>query len=118
MGYHTRVSLLYRDPDGKWPKVPKGHEVGDCYVSNRNGKSAQWKRLYYPLDLKSEDEVLMFLVAYEAFRYLRRMKQVPGRYGEIEADAFTLITLEQYRDGPKQSHPTSLNHLAERVGVV
>jgi hypothetical protein len=49
----------------------------------------------------------MFLVAHEAFRYLRRTKQVPGRHGEIEADAFTLITLEQYRDGPKQSHPTS-----------
>jgi hypothetical protein len=109
---------LYRDPDGTWPKVPKGHEVGDRYVSNRNGKSAQWKRLYHPLDLKSEDEVLMFLVAHEAFRYLRRTKQVPGRHGEIEADAFTLETLEQYRDGPKQSHPTSLNHLAERVGVV
>ena len=87
-------------------------------MSNRNGKSAQWKRLYHPLDLKSEDEVLMFLVAHEAFRYLRRTKQVPGRHGEIEADAFTLITLEQYRNGLKQSHPTSLDHLAERVGVV
>ena len=60
-----------------------------------NGKCAQWKRLYHSLDLvESEDEVLMFLVAHEAFRYLRRTKQVPGRHGEIEADAFTLITLE------------------------
>ena len=38
-------------------------------------------------------------MAHEAFHYLRRTRQVPGRHGEIEADAFALKTLEQYRDG-------------------
>jgi hypothetical protein len=96
--YHMRVSPLYCRPDGTWPKVPEGHKVGDRYASNRGGKSVQWKRLYRPLELRNEDEVLVFLVAHEAFHYLRRTRQVEGRHGEIEADAFALETLEQYRE--------------------
>jgi hypothetical protein len=41
----------------------------------------------------------MFLMAHEAFHYLRKTRQVQGRHGEIEADAFALKTLEQYRHG-------------------
>ena len=52
-----------------------------------------------PLKLGSEDEVLVFLVAHEAFHYLRKTRQVEGRHGEIEADAFALKVLEQYREG-------------------
>jgi hypothetical protein len=60
--------------------------------------------LYRPLELRNEDEVLVFLVAHEvlvaheAFHCLRKTKQVAGRHGEIEADAFALETLEQYRE--------------------
>jgi hypothetical protein len=95
-----RVSPLYRNSDGTWPKVPEGHSVGDRYVAARsNGECVQWKRLYRPLELRSEDEVLVFLVAHEAFHYLRKTGQVEGRHGEIEADAFALKMLEHYRDG-------------------
>ena len=95
-----RVSPLYRNPDGTWPKAPVGHLVGDRYVVARNnGQSVQWKRLYRPLELGSEDEVLVFLVAHEAFHYLRKTRQVEGRHGEIEADAFALMMLEHYRGG-------------------
>ena len=98
--YHRmRVSPLYRNPDGTWPEVPEDHKVGDLYVAARNGESVQWKRLYRPLELRSEDEVLVFVVAHEAFHYLRKTRQVEGRHGEIEADAFALKTLEHYRDG-------------------
>jgi hypothetical protein len=96
--YYMRVSPLYRNPDGRWPRTPKGHKLGDHYVATRGGKNVQWKRLYRPLELRNEDEVLVFLVAHEAFHYLRRTKQVGGRHGEIEADAFAMRTLEQYRD--------------------
>jgi hypothetical protein len=41
----------------------------------------------------------VFLGAHEAFHYLRKTRQVEGRHGEIEADAFALKMLEQYRDG-------------------
>ena len=54
--------------------------------------------MYRPLELRNEDEVLVFLVAHEAFHYLRKTKQVSGRHAEIEADAFALQTLEQYRE--------------------
>jgi hypothetical protein len=92
------VSPLYRNPDGTWPEVPEGHMIGDCYVATRKGESVQWRRLYRPLELSSEDEVLVFLVAHEAFHYLRKTRQVEGRHGEIEADAFALKMLERYRD--------------------
>lgn len=62
-----RLSPLYRNPDGSWPEVPEGHKVGDRYVATRNGESIQWRRLYRPLELGNEDEVLVFLVAHEAF---------------------------------------------------
>jgi len=94
-----RLSPLYRNPEGSWPEVPEGHKVGDRYVATRNGESVQWRRLYRPLKLGNEDEVLVFLVAHEAFHYLRKTRQVEGRHGEIEADAFALKMLEHYRDG-------------------
>jgi hypothetical protein len=95
----VRLSPLYRNPDGTWPEVPEGHVVGDRFVATRNGESVQWRRLYRPLELRTEDEVLVFLVAHEAFHYLRKTRQVRGRHGEIEADAFALKMLERYREG-------------------
>ena len=102
-----RLSPLYRNPDGTWPEVPEGHEVGDRYAAARNGESVQWRRLYRPLELWSEDEVLVFLVAHEAFHYLSKTRQVEGRHGEIEADAFALKMLERYRDGSNIAIPTN-----------
>lgn len=93
-----RVSPLYRKANGRWPEVPEGYKVGDRYTAARNGKSVQWKRLYRPLELRSEDEVLVFLVGHEAFHYLRKTRQVAGRHGEIEADAFALKMLELFRE--------------------
>jgi len=100
-----RVSPLYRNPDGTWPEVPEGHKAGDRYVAARNGESVQWRRLYRPLQLRTEDEVLVFLVAHEAFHYLRKTRQVGGRHGEIEADAFALKMLERYRGGSEPAIP-------------
>ena len=99
--HFMRVSPLYRNPNGTWPQVPEGLEVGDHYVATRDGKRVQWRQLYRPLELRSEEEVLVYLVAHEAFHYLRRTRQVARRHGEIEADAFALEALEQYRAQPK-----------------
>jgi hypothetical protein len=104
-----RVSPLYRNPDGTWPEVPEGHRVGAHYVAARsNGQSVQWKRLYRPIKLRNEDEVLVFLVSHEAFHYLRRTRQAEARHGEIEADAFALKMLEHYRDGANISKAPTL----------
>ena len=85
--------------------VPEGHKVGDRYVSSRDGKRVQWRRLYRPMEFRREDEALVFLVAHEAFHYLRKTRQVPGRHGEIGADAFALKMLERYRAGPNTGTP-------------
>ena len=83
-----------------WPKAPEGHFIGDRYVAACSyGESVQWKRLYCPLELGSEDVVLVFSVAHEAFHYLRKTRQVEGRHSEIEADTFALKMLEQHRGG-------------------
>jgi hypothetical protein len=112
---YMRVSPLYRNPDGTWPKAPEGHLVGDRYVAARsNGQSVQRKRLYRPLELANEDELLVFLVTHEAFHYLRKTRQVEGRHGEIEADAFALKLLEHYRDGsvPDETQIPGLGEIA------
>jgi hypothetical protein len=48
----------------------------------------------------------VFLVAHEAFHYLRKTRQVEGRHGEIEADAFALKMLELYRADRRTPHTT------------
>ena len=40
---------------------PRRARVGRHYAATRDGKSVQWRRLYRPLELRSEDEVLVFL---------------------------------------------------------
>jgi hypothetical protein len=67
--------------------------------------------LYRPQELGSEDEVLVFLVAHEAFHYLRKTWQMEGRHGEIEADAFALEMLEHYRDGSNFAKTPTRNRL-------
>jgi hypothetical protein len=41
----------------------------------------------------------VFVVAHDALHYLHKTKQVEGGHGEVEADAFALKVLEQYREG-------------------
>ena len=52
----------------------------------------------------------MFLVAHEAFHYLRKARQVAGRHGEIEADAFALKLLDQYRGGSNDAISPARRH--------
>ena len=59
-----------------------------------------------PLKLGSEDEALVFLVAHEAFHYLRKTRQVEGRHGEIEVDAFALKMLGHYHNVSSIAMPT------------
>jgi hypothetical protein len=85
---------------GHGQKYPKAVRSATVTLPPAKGKSFQWKRLYRPLKHRSEDEVLVFLVAHEAFHYLRKTRQVAGWHSEIEADAFALKMLEQYLDVP------------------
>jgi hypothetical protein len=92
-----RVSPLYRNPDGSWPEVPEGHVTGAWWEDPETGR--EWKRMYRKVPLTNENEALVYIVAHEAYHYLRRTKQVPGRNAEIDADAFGMTVLEAFRRG-------------------
>ncbi len=91
-----RVSPLYRNPDGSWPPVPQGHRTGEWLQDPKTGR--EWQRLYRLTPLDNEDEAFVYIVAHEAFHYLRRTRQLSGRNTEIDADAFGFETLERYRN--------------------
>ena len=68
-------------------------------VNRSRAEEPEFASVNKRLELRSEEEVLVFLVVHEAFHYLRKTKQVEGQHGEIEADAFALKVLEQHREG-------------------
>src|SRR5918993_1437067 len=72
---YQRVSPLYRSADG----------------------TREWRRLYRRLWLEDENEGLVYIVAHEAFHYLRRTQQIVGKNVEIDADRFSEDKLERFR---------------------
>lgn len=96
---HTRKSPLYADEDGSYPPVPAGMVRGQEFVSTRNGTTRRWVRLYGETRLEALDEALVWIIAHEAFHFLRRTRQIPGRNMEIDADQFSDDALEHYRSG-------------------
>ena len=91
----SRVSPLYRNEDGSWPDVPEGHESGAWLIDPKTGQ--EWKRLYRLLSLRDQDEALVWIIAHEAFHYLRRTRQVDGKNVEIEADRYAEGVLRAFR---------------------
>ncbi len=96
---YTRRSPLYANEDGTYPTTPYGLKRGQEFVSRRNGKTRRWIRLYGTTALDSEDEAIVWIVAHEAYHYLRRTRQIPGRNVEIDADRFSDEALDHFRSG-------------------
>jgi hypothetical protein len=92
---YQRVSPLYRNADGTWPEVPDDHFTGEWLVS-ADGRR-EWKRMYRRLWLEEEDEALVYIIAHEAFHYLRRTRQIAGKNVEIDADRYAEYMLERFR---------------------
>ena len=92
---YQRVSPLYRNEDGTWPEVPDDHFTGEWLISADG--SREWKRVYRRLWLDNEDEALVYIIAHEAFHYLRRTRQVEGKNVEIDADRYAEDMLERFR---------------------
>lgn len=74
---YQRVSLLHRNENGTWPEVPDDHFYGECFISADG--SRRWMRMACRLCLKTEGEGLFYIIAHEAFHYLRRTKQIEGK---------------------------------------
>jgi hypothetical protein len=55
-----------------------------------------------PAMVENGDEGLVYIIAHEAFNYLRRTKQVEGKNMEIDADAYAeelIGGFSEHRDG-------------------
>jgi hypothetical protein len=92
----TRQKPIYRNADGTWP--PDARRVrGPVVVDARSGR--QWKRVYAATRVKDLDEAIVWIVSHEAFHWLRRTRQIPGRNNEVEADAFADRQLREFRAG-------------------
>ena len=100
---HTRRSPLYAREDGTYPPVPEGLTPGQQFVSRRNGRERRWVRLYGKTRLETLDEAVVWILSHEAYHFLRRTRQVPGRNAEIEADRFSDEALEHFREGRSPS---------------
>jgi hypothetical protein len=94
---YQRVSPLYRNRYGPqpWPEVPEDHFTGEWLMDSKTGR--EWRRLYRRLWLADEDEGLVYIIAHEAFHYLRRTRQIEGNNVEIDADRFAEDMLESFR---------------------
>lgn len=104
-----RKPPLYPRTDGTFPKAPRGCRRTQGFFDPRTGRT--WYRVVGWTELRSLDEAIVWIVAHEAFHYLRRTRQIPGRNDEIRADAFADAEL----DASRQHHLQPTPSLAVRV---
>jgi hypothetical protein len=84
----TRQPPVYRRADGSWPPVPAGCTEGLSLRAEKDGVVREWKRVVGYTEARTRDEGLVWIVAHEAFHFLRHTRQIHGRNTEIEADRF------------------------------
>ena len=84
----TRQPPVYRQADGSWPPIPAGCTQGLLCRAEKDGALREWKRVVGYTEARTRDEGLVWIVAHEAFHFLRHTRQVAGRNTEIEADRF------------------------------
>jgi hypothetical protein len=84
----TRQPPVYRQPDGRWPPIPANCTQGLSCRAEKDGVVREWKRVIGYTEARTRDEGLVWIVAHEAFHFLRHTRQIPGRNTEIEADKF------------------------------
>jgi hypothetical protein len=68
---------------------------GDVYLNADETK--MWKRMIRLFWLTDEDEALVYIIAHEAFHYLRRTRQIDGKNVEIEADRYAEGVLRAFQ---------------------
>jgi hypothetical protein len=93
----TRQRPVYRNPDGSWPPEARGLR-GPVFVDARTGRA--WKRVYAATRVADLDEAVVWIFAHEAFHWLCRTRQMPGRNTEAAADAFADRCLREFRQSP------------------
>jgi hypothetical protein len=97
----TRRPPVYRRADGSWPPIPDGCREGRACRAEKDGTVREWKRVIGYTEARTRDEGLIWIVAHEAFHFLRHSGQIKGRNTEIEADKFAdeqLFLLRRLRE--------------------
>ncbi|HEX8633083.1 MAG TPA: hypothetical protein VF703_02915 [Pyrinomonadaceae bacterium] len=84
----TRQPPIYRRADGGWPPLPTGCTEGVSCRAEKDGVVREWKRVIGYTEARTSGEGLVWIVAHEAFHFLRHSRQISGRNTEIEADRF------------------------------
>jgi hypothetical protein len=84
----TRQPPSYRQADGSWPPLPTGCVEGLSCRAEKGVVVREWKRVIGYTEVHTRDEGLIWIVAHEAFHFLRHTRQITGRNTEIEADRF------------------------------
>ncbi len=103
----TRKPPLYRRPDGTFPRAPRGSRRGIHVHDERRGR--QWYRVISQTRVETLDEGIVWILAHDAFHFLRKTRQVPGRNNEIEADRFADAKLEGFRESSVRIVSSRLN---------
>jgi hypothetical protein len=91
----TRRPPLYKRTDGSFPDLPKGCRVGQWLYDPDTGR--EWKQVRGRTRVGDLGEAVVWILAHEAFHFLRDTRQIPGRNTEIEADAYADSQLAEYR---------------------
>jgi hypothetical protein len=65
--------------------------------AEKGGVLREWKRVIGYTEVLTQEEGIIWIVAHEAYHFLRRTKQVLGRNTEIEADKFADEQLDSLR---------------------
>jgi hypothetical protein len=63
-------------------------------VQARAAGALEWVKAFF----SQHDEGIVWIVAHEAFHWLRKTRQIPGRNTEVEADAFADRKLQEFRE--------------------
>jgi len=82
---------------GRSRELLPGEQEGEHVVSMRGGVPKAWIRVVAHARLETMDEAVVWVGAHEAFHFLRRTRQIPGRNVEIEADAHADRMLASFR---------------------
>lgn len=98
----TRKLNIYRNPDGSWPAgfAPGRRTIVRCKKTGRS-----WVPILGKTTVHNLDEAVVWIIAHEAFHWLRKTRQIPGRNTEIEADAFADRMFEAFRTAPTPTPP-------------
>ena len=100
----TRKRPLYADPNGLFPRAPRGCRRGALIFDPKSGK--KWYRVRGKTRVETLDSGIAWILGHESFHFLRKTRQIPGRNTEIEADAFADQCLQNFLKGwppPQQS---------------